>query len=183
MWIKTLTQRAIWSYQAYSSTTCSSQRSPFMTEDILPWFFFEASTDSLGALILPGYLLVLFALSFSYNKHQQFSMSEHLPFTIPALNTAIMEVGYFPFWEKTYLVVLIGPSPLLLKEKRLPLPLTMNKYKSVLRGSVWYLDLVRVQEIQWYWPQRKPTSIHETSIWEEENMIIYYKRWSTVTQW
>lgn len=133
-------------------------------------------------------------------RHLQFSVTGDLPFTIPAVNWAVMEKVSFPVvttysssdWTDVWF-----PNPqtlgdlgenvpcngdctvaylkdldcwtsnfvghysidiCLLWERCISLSLTMNKYKFVLRGLAWYLDLVTVQEIQWYWPQRKPTA-------------------------
>lgn len=207
MVIKTLTPRAIWSYQAYSTTTCSSQWIPFIAECILPGFFVffvfllaQTAREHFFCLGIWCFVFCRFCCPptnttptiFSdwaftiYNSSCQLSC--HGESVLPCCNNLFFYSDWTGVWFPNsqtlgdlgenwpcngnctvpYLKDLdcwtsnfVGHYSIdicLLWERCIPLPLTMNKYKFVLQGLAWYLDLVTVQKIQWCWPQRKPTA-------------------------
>lgn len=107
MVIRTLTPEAIWSYQAYSTTTCSS----LFMNSIHSWtysplaffFFYLAQTAERGFhtpndVICLGKNTTFFCLGVCPPTNATPTIFSDLPFTIPPVYWAVRERRSFPFW-------------------------------------------------------------------------------------
>lgn len=100
MVIRTLTPKDIWSYQTYSTTTCSPLWIPFIAEHILFWFFFNLASSAKKAYC--DLSREQFFVDLRPTQHSLLSVPGHLAFTNPPVYCAIIEKLFFSFWTSCF---------------------------------------------------------------------------------